>query len=145
MIKKTLLFSLLVSAFAMPSALASVELGASIGTPAGFNFSLGNWSPLLLRASGGYWGKSIHGVQGEIGYTFDHEGKLWQYVALADTSIGGTKIQWDGVGPTYTLDASGFLFQFGLSIGHGYNNDGKKIEGAQVLFQIGYSYIWGQK
>lgn len=125
-------------------AFATVELGAVLGTPAGGNVVLGNWSRLLLRASGGYWGKSLHGGQGEIGYTFDNNGKLWQYVAIAADTYCTKTIQWDGIGPVYTLNASGFLLQLGANIGKGWKND-TELKGVKLLVQVGYTFIWGQK
>lgn len=61
-----------------------IELGLSAGSPAGGNAAIGYWGspslPIVARAFGSHWGYG-YGAGAELGWLFDSQGSLRQYVA----------------------------------------------------------------
>ena len=161
--KITFVFSGLLFIFASLSAQAAEtvssaykEIGATLGTPALGNIVLGYWSddqfPWLVRASGMDYG-STRGIQGDLGWAFDRDGKFKQFLVV---SIGSERIDESnnnneilsgtGIGPTYGFNLYGFSLQLGVLFGsfQVYHEDTGITTSAPVAgtLQIGYSYLW---
>lgn len=105
-----------------------VELGTALGTPGLFNLTVGTWgvssAPVVLRASGMYFGSSVYGIQGDVGWMFHRAGRLRQFVGASVTSMrivtsGLDLLKWTGVGPSYGINYYGVSFQIGCSFGSG--------------------------
>lgn len=127
-----------------------VELGVSLGTPAGLNFSTGIWGtsdvPLVVRATGMYWGPKLKGVQGDLGFLFNPEGNFKHYLAVSGTTVSGGSttdtFSWTGIGPSYGLNWNGFSTQVGLSFGKSSMASVRQFSSPQLQFQIGYSFLF---
>jgi hypothetical protein len=127
-----------------------LEIGTSVGTPAGVNFHLGYWgpevSPFVIRFSGmyfppvedAYWDRKI-GLQLDNGWVVDAEGPFKQFVAVSTSyyDFGDSSTRSAGVGPTYNFHWHGLLGQFGL----GYAIAGDTRSPAHLFAQIGYSAL----
>ena len=133
-----------------------LELGDSIGSPAGNNIIVGYWwggeLPLLVQLGGMYYGPSLNGVQLGAAYAFDKRREFNQYLGLglihskhiADSVID---VKFTGVGPYYGLNWDGFALEAGVAVGKGTNTtlfpffrSETPTEGTKVLFQIQLGY-----
>ncbi|MBY0371063.1 hypothetical protein K2X33_10275 [bacterium] len=122
------------------------EAGVSLGFPAMLNANLGVWGtadlPLLVRASGGYIGTQAYGAQLDVGWVFDREGSLLQFlaatVARSHSRTDEKDTDFGGVGLSYGLNWSGFSFQLGglplMFVPH-------PSTAVAPVFQVGYSQI----
>jgi hypothetical protein len=115
------------------------EVGISIGTPAGLNFSLGYWFGAVNgRISGMYWGR-LNGLQGDFGYRMFDNGRWNHALALVVGRLENEDGHWLYVGPAYELRFGGLFLEGGLAIGSGI------YTGPQVVVQFGYSYRFLQR
>ncbi len=103
---------------------ALIEVGTTLLMPAVFNLNLGFWGtesfPLLLRASGMYWGMT-RGIQGDLGWAFDRSGHFRQFIATTFSTFQIHSEQANeirnltatGIGATYGFNLYGFTLQAG--------------------------------
>lgn len=136
------------------SGYALKEIGISLGTPAALNLSLGFWGtesiPLLVRASGMYYGK-VRGFQSDLGLV-SNGGGFKPFIAGTLTVMrietDTVLLDYKGIGPSLGFNLYGFQFQGGLAfpIGSGnfaYNaDDGLRSLDKAITLQLGYSFIW---
>lgn len=142
--------------------LDAFDFGLTLGTPSLFNLCITKWGvgakPVLLRLSGGFWGKDSWGVQPEVGWAFDREGRTRQYVS-AGISIfrftpsadpfprfgpGMRELDFFGVGFFYGLHWNDLTFQVGLPVGRyrGVEATGARVDSFKpaLHLQMGYSF-----
>ncbi len=132
------------------------EVGGTLGLPAGLNVNLGIWPivsrfPFCVRVSGMYlpemgsWVHAIGGAQLDLGWVFDREGALKQFLALSTSyyDTGGSNESSFGMGPTYNINLKGFSLQAGL----GYALAGSTLQRKaarprlHMFFQVGYTVL----
>jgi hypothetical protein len=125
-------------------------IGAGIGSPSGITVIVSAcYAPIVVRVSGGYWGASWNGVQGDIGFLFNSS----PYFAHGISFIGGVfrtnpllpnergapaeadkRVRYFGA--AYDVYLSGFYLQVGLARGQGdYPNP-------QLAMQFGYLFAF---
>jgi hypothetical protein len=115
------------------------ELGLTLGPPTIVNLNLGYWGPrslpLLFRVSGMYYGDT-RGIQADVGYIFQRDAHLKQYLAVTFVSWQ-TSVSWSsywngntgnssrdmftGIGPSYGLNWNGLSVQLGVAFGQDVN------------------------
>ncbi|OFZ81631.1 MAG: hypothetical protein A2583_10035 [Bdellovibrionales bacterium RIFOXYD1_FULL_53_11] len=115
-----------------------VEIGASLGMPAGLNLHLGYWGGVLVRATGMYWQPKMQGAQGEFGWNFARSGNVWQYFGLCGLTMKTSGYEFTGGGLSYGLNASGFALTLGLVGG---KPGGNLKMPTFITIQIGYAYL----
>ena len=111
------------------------ELGANLGTPAGLNFTLGNWfGPLGLHISGMSYGDRISGIQANFGFKLSDNTNRSHSIAFICGHSNADINTWSYYGAAYDLNWGGFFLEAGLTAGSGsYTNP-------QLALQIGYTY-----
>lgn len=128
-----------------------VELGLSLGTPAGLNVSAGLWGtssvPLMARVSGMYFGQKLSGIQGDLGILFNPDGNFKHYLAISGMSTSGQvnsfdNFDWKGLGPAYGFNWYGFSMQAGLSFGSSSIASTTRYNSPQLQVQLGYSFLF---
>ena len=130
------------------------EVGAFAGEPAGVNPSLALWGtrrmPFLMRIDGMYYGSAIKGIEMELGWAFDQDGPVRQYIAMAygtgRLTWGGSYSDWEAAGPVYGLRLWGFAATVGYLVGHGEHASGPlaPVESirTKLFVQAGYTFHW---
>lgn len=138
------------------------DFGLTIGTPSLFNLCATKWgfgaTPLLLRFSGGFWGTNSWGVQSEVGWAFDREGRMRQYLSLGASwfrftpaadpfpRFGSSMRELDflGAGLFYGAHWDDLTFQIGLPVGRyrGVETSGAHVNTIKpaIHLQMGYSF-----
>jgi hypothetical protein len=137
-------------------------LGVALGTPAIGNIVVGFWGsrsiPLVITASGMYYGQSQRGVQLDTSWAFDNTGDFRQTVgvslallndASSNTTVTGTdefgrttetttvttNLLKPYLGPSYSVQWNNFRLGGGAGIGL----DPTAQSAFRVLLQLGYS------
>ncbi len=113
----------------------TLEVGLSLGLPAGINTGLGLWAGRLgVRAWGCYLGPAIHGVQ--LGAGFDFAGERTSNAVML--IVGYSRLtfgEWAYGGVAYDLRTDlGFFFELGMTVGYG------SFSSPQLHLQLGY--LW---
>jgi len=129
------------------------EIGLTLGPPTIVNLNLGYWGPksfpMLARFSGMYYGDT-RGLELDLGYVFQRDAHLRQYVALSfvswqlstgfynfwsDSAVSSYTDMFTGLGPTYGLNWNGFSLQVGVAFGQDVN-----VTTSPAGYYFGYGY-----
>ena len=122
---------------------ATLTLGALVGYPAGMNLAVGLETSLIgVHVSGGSWGSSWSGAQGDLGVYFAHT----QHLSVGIAVIAGTYttnprldsgqrsvLRQTYAGPALECSLAGFFVQAGVAFGHG------DYPSSQLSYQFGYA------
>lgn len=100
-----------------------LELGGSLGLPAGINANLGYWEianlPIAVRLSGMFYSVHVYGTQTEIGYVLPDELEAFRHLVGIAATTGRldffSKNSWKALGVVYAANWHGFSAELGLS------------------------------
>jgi hypothetical protein len=115
-----------------------MELGASLGTPAGLNLHLGYWgsshAPFLFRIAGMYWGQfaGLAGAELDLGFVIGADRAFKQELSSVFLAVTHRNRTFAGAGLMYGFNVCGFMLRAGVAGGFG------DFGPLQLLAQIGF-------
>jgi hypothetical protein len=136
----------------------SIEVGATVGTPALLNLNLGYWNdsgfPWIARASGMYYG-DLRGLQLEFGWSLSRSKAFGQFLSLAvvlehhkmhlfPLANDSLVVNTNGFGAMYGLNWRGLSAQAGLIITdyqHLFTGGIPDEAPIEITLQVGYTAL----
>jgi len=119
----------------------TAEFGILFGTPAGFNLEAGWWPDPKwgVRASGLSLGPNLHGVQGNLCWTFARSYRRRAALALIAGTIGSNHDEWNYGGVAFDWNLAPLFAEVGFVGGHGTLAflGGSRVPRTAILIQVG--------